>query len=121
VSGVQVAPSEIEILLLEHPAKYIIDVAVAGVQGVRMADEKVPKAWIVLSEEGKKKGRKLVMQELDAYVKDQLSSPKWLRGGITVVKEVSGMDNSFLWRKLLMHSCLTRSRSLRRVRCCDAF
>lgn len=90
VSGVQVSPSEIEIVILEHPARLISDVAVAGVPGVRLADEKVPRAWVVLSEKGKKRGANNVVRELDAWVKKRLSKPKWVRGGFSVIDEVSG-------------------------------
>ena len=89
VSAVQVSPSEIEIALLEHPAHLISDVSVAGVSGVRMSDEKVPRAWIVLSDAGKKRGADNVVRELDAWVKERLSKPKWVRGGFSVVDEVS--------------------------------
>lgn len=92
VSGVQVSPSEIEIVLLEHPARLISDVSVAGVPGVRMSDEKVPRAWIVLSEAGKKRGAEKVVHELDAWVKKRLSKPKWVRGGFSVV---NGVISSF--------------------------
>lgn len=91
VSGVQVSPSEIEIVLLEHPARLISDVSVAGVPGVRMSDEKVPRAWIVLSDAGRKRGSDNVVRELDAWVKKRLSKPKWVRGGFSVVGEVNSL------------------------------
>ena len=89
VSGTQVSPLEIEDTLLAHPGKLISDVAVAGVPGTRMSDEKVPRAWAVLSERGRRMSRKQVTHELDAWVKERLSRPKWLRGGIGFVEEVS--------------------------------
>ncbi|KZV73185.1 acetyl-CoA synthetase-like protein, partial [Peniophora sp. CONT] len=92
VSGVQVSPSEIEIVLLEHPARLISDVSVAGVPGARMSDEKVPRAWIVLSEAGKKRGADKVVHELDAWVKKRLSKPKWVRGGFSVVNEATSFQ-----------------------------
>ena len=52
VSGAQVSPTEIENALLAYPEKLIADVTVAGVSGGRTSDEKVPRAWVVLSEEG---------------------------------------------------------------------
>lgn len=61
----------------------------AGVSGGRTSDEKVPRAWVVLSEAGKKRGATTVVKELDAWHKENLSKYKWLRGGIEVVKEVS--------------------------------
>ncbi|KAJ7285273.1 hypothetical protein C8J57DRAFT_1498107 [Mycena rebaudengoi] len=88
VSGVQVSPVEIENVLFAHPGGLLTDVAVAGVSGGRTEDEKVPRAWVVLSSAGEKKGAAAVVQELEDWHKESLSRYKWLRGGIEVVKEI---------------------------------
>lgn len=89
VSGSQVSPIEIEDALLANPRKLISDVTVAGViGGGRTVDERVPRAWIVLSENGKKVGAAEVMKELERWHQAQLSRYKWLRGGIEIVEEV---------------------------------
>ncbi|PFH48606.1 hypothetical protein AMATHDRAFT_149468 [Amanita thiersii Skay4041] len=88
VSGAQVSPLEIENVLLSHPQRLIEDVAVAGVSGGRTSDEKVPRAWVVLSSFGKKMGASAAVKELEKWHQDNLSRYKWLRGGIEVVKEV---------------------------------
>jgi hypothetical protein len=88
VSGVQVSPKEIEDVLFANPEGLISDVSVAGVSGGRTSDEKVPRAWIVLSSAGKKKGAPAVIKALEAWHQESLSKYKWLRGGIEVVKEV---------------------------------
>lgn len=75
-------------MLLAHPQKLILDVTVAGVSGGRTSDEKVPRAWVVLSPEGKKLGASKVVKALDDWQQQNLSKYKWLRGGIEVVKEV---------------------------------
>ncbi|KAF8349611.1 hypothetical protein F5887DRAFT_1235645, partial [Amanita rubescens] len=85
VSGVQVSPVEIENVLLAHPQKLIQDIAVAGVSGGRTSDEKVPRAWIVLSPEGKNLGADRVVKALDGWQRENLSKYKWLRGGIEVI------------------------------------
>ena len=82
------SPTEIENALLAHPEKLIIDVTVAGVSGGRTSDEKVPRAWVVLSDAGKQRGEKEVVQALHSWVQKNLSKYKWLRGGIEVVDEV---------------------------------
>ncbi len=74
---------------MAHPKKFISDVTVAGVTGGRTSDESVPRAWIVLSEEGKKLGASAVVKELEAWHQSNLSRYKWLRGGIEVINEVS--------------------------------
>ncbi len=88
VSGAQVSPTEIENALLAYPERLIADVTVAGVSGGRTKDEKVPRAWVVLTEEGRKKGERAVVEALHAWVQKNLSKFKWLRGGIEVVDEV---------------------------------
>lgn len=89
VSGMQVSPVEIENTLLAHPKKWISDVSVAGVSGGRTADEKVPRAWIVLSDAGKKRGEVGVIKDLKIWSEQNLSKYKWLRGGFEVVDAVS--------------------------------
>jgi acyl-CoA synthetase (AMP-forming)/AMP-acid ligase II len=84
----QVSPLEIEDILLAHPKNLVIDAAVAGVSVGRMPDEKVPRAWVVLSDSGKMLGRDATIRELEAWHHEHLSKHKWLRGGIEVVYEV---------------------------------
>ena len=88
VSGAQVSPVEIENCLLEHPGKFINDVTVAGVSGGRFSDEKVPRAWIVLTTAGKERGAAAVVRELNSWHQKNLSKYKWLRGGIEIVDKV---------------------------------
>ncbi|THH31193.1 hypothetical protein EUX98_g3018 [Antrodiella citrinella] len=101
ISGVQVSPTELEAVLRSHPAGLITDVSVAGVAGRRTADEKVPKAWIVLSDEGKRRGERATIQELDNWVKSSLSSYKWLRGGIEVIDEIPKLPTGKVLRRVL--------------------
>ncbi|KAI0309887.1 acetyl-CoA synthetase-like protein [Amylostereum chailletii] len=109
ISGVQVSPSEIESTLVEHPGGLITDAAVAGVAGTRMSDEKVPKAWIVLSAKGRKMGKKAVVKELDAWVKEKLSSPKWIRGGYEILREIPKSPTGKVLRRVLQESGRERS------------
>ena len=73
---------------MAQPDDLIAEAVVAGVSGGRTADEKIPRAWIVLSEAGKKRGSTIVIKVLDAWTRKNLSRFKWLRGGIEVVSEV---------------------------------
>ena len=88
VGGAQVSLSEIEDVLHAHPGALITDVCVAGVSGGRTADEKVPRAWVVLSDAGRRKGARETIKELEAWTKSNLSPYKHLRGGFEVVDEV---------------------------------
>ena len=88
ISGMQVSPIEIEHTLLAQPDKLITDVTVAGVTGGRTSDERIPRAWVVLSPAGVALGEKEVVARLNAWVQEQLSRYKWLRGGIGIVDAV---------------------------------
>jgi len=101
ISGAQVSPIEIENCLLGHPEKLIIDVTVAGVSGGRTSDEKVPRAWIVLSSAGKKLGASAVIKELESWHQKNLSKYKWLRGGIEVVEEIPKSPTGKVLRRVL--------------------
>lgn len=75
--------------MLSEPQGLIADVIVAGViPGPNSEDRKIPRAWIVLSEEGKKLGADAVIRELEGWYQKRLSSYKWLHGGIEIVDEV---------------------------------
>jgi acyl-CoA synthetase (AMP-forming)/AMP-acid ligase II len=95
-----VSPTEIENAILSEPRKLVNDVCVAGVSGGRTADEMVPRAWIVLSDAGKKLGAEATMKELDRWCRESLSRYKWLRGGIEVVDEVGSCVMFLLGRSL---------------------
>ncbi|KAF5387342.1 hypothetical protein D9757_005815 [Collybiopsis confluens] len=102
VSGSQVSPVEIENVFFVHPEKLISDVTVAGVSGGRTSDEKVPRAWIVLSAAGKKKGADAVVKALDEWQQENLSKYKWTRGGIEVVKEIPKSVTGKTLRRVLV-------------------
>ncbi|KAH8829590.1 hypothetical protein DL96DRAFT_1708713 [Flagelloscypha sp. PMI_526] len=102
VGGSQVSPFEIEDVLLAQPDKLITDVSVAGVSGGRTSDEKVPRAWIVLSPAGKKVGEKQVIQTLQTWHQENLSKYKWLRGGIQVVNEIPKLPTGKVLRRVLV-------------------
>lgn len=102
VSGSQVAPVEIENVLLAHPEGLISDATVAGVSGGRTSDEKVPRAWVVLSPAGKKKGNAEVIKALESWHQENLSKYKWLRGGIEIVKEIPKSPTGKTLRRILV-------------------
>ncbi|KAI0771372.1 amp dependent CoA ligase [Irpex lacteus] len=101
VSGMQVSPTEIENTLLAHPERLIKDVCVAGVTGGRTTDEKIPRAWIVLSQAGVDKGAKGSVEALDRWVRESLSRYKWLRGGYEVVSEIPKLPTGKVLRRVL--------------------
>jgi len=104
VSGVQVSPIEIENTLLAHPDKLITDVSVAGVSGGRTSDERIPRAWVVLSPAGAALGDKEVVAQLDVWVEKQLSRYKWLRGGIGIVEAIPKSPTGKVLRRMLVEA-----------------
>ncbi|KAJ3966825.1 hypothetical protein EV361DRAFT_808367 [Lentinula raphanica] len=106
ISGIQVSPSEIETVLLSHPQKLIIDAAVAGaMRRPRLEDEKVPRAWVVLSATGKKmykQDKRAVVNVLEEWQKENLSRYKWTRGGIEFVKEIPKSPTGKTLRRVLV-------------------
>lgn len=102
ISGMQVSPVEIENTILAQPDKLISDVSVAGVSGGRTSDERVPRAWIVLSPTGVALGEKVVMARLDVWVQERLSRYKWLRGGIKCVEMIPKSPTGKVLRRMLV-------------------
>ena len=76
--GFQVAPAELEILLLQHPK--IRDVGVVGVPD-EVAGE-VPRAFVV------KESSDLTAREVEQYIESKVSSYKFLRGGVYFLDEI---------------------------------
>lgn len=94
--GYQVAPAELEALLLKNPK--VRDVAVLGMYVEEMASE-VPRAFIV-PEEGLKPSPELEKDIVD-WMNAQVSHPKKLRGGVEFVDEVPKSPTGKILRRLL--------------------
>jgi len=90
--GFQVAPAELEALLLQHP-----DIADAAV--IPIPDEEageVPKAFVVL-----KPGHTLTTKEVIDFVNCKVSSQKRLRGGVEFVTQIPKSPSGKILRRLL--------------------
>lgn len=88
----QVAPAELEALLLTHPG--VKDAAVIG-----MPDEEageVPLAYVV-----KREGKDVTAEEIKKFVADTLSNPKHLRGGVLFIDEVPKNPTGKILRRVL--------------------
>ncbi|KAK6509514.1 hypothetical protein TWF481_004254 [Arthrobotrys musiformis] len=90
-SGYQVAPAELEAVLLEHP-----DVADAGVIGIKWADNERPRAYIV-----RNAGSKVTSEDIKKYMSKVCSSYKQLTGGIVWVDEIPKNPSGKILRKVL--------------------
>ena len=79
VKGNQVAPAELESLLLEHP-----DVADAAVIGVPTPDgDESPQAYVVLQPDAKSKATK--PDDIVAFVAENVARHKRLTGGVRFI------------------------------------
>lgn len=95
VRGFQVAPPELEGVLLSHPD--IVDCAVIGVADpVRTGDE-VPRAYIVRREGSSGPNDK----EVHAYMRERLASYKMLEGGIKWVEAIPKNASGKILKRVL--------------------
>lgn len=113
ISGAQVAPAEIEKTILAQPDGLVDDVAVAGVSGGRFSDERVPRAWIVLSAKGKQLGEKEVKKRVENYTKEHLSRYKWITGGIEVVGEIPKNPSGKTLRRVLVDAYEKKTKKVK--------
>ena len=93
VKGLQVAPAELEAVLLESD-----DVADAAVVGIRFEQdgEEWPRAYVVLQE-----GSKADERQIQRFVEGKLAKHKWLEGGVKLVDEVPKLPSGKIMRKVM--------------------
>lgn len=91
VSGFQVAPAELEGVLLEHP-----NVRECCVVGVKTRDgNELPRAYVVAAHEP------IDVKDVESFVNGKVSSYKKLKGGIVAVKEIPKTPSGKLLRRKL--------------------
>ncbi|KAJ5098544.1 hypothetical protein N7532_005545 [Penicillium argentinense] len=83
VRGWQVAPAEIEAVLLQHPG--ISDAAVTGIN-LRDRSSEVPRAFVVRSRDPSVS--RLTAEEVYNFTRQRLASYKSLEGGVIFVEEI---------------------------------
>lgn len=90
VKGNQVAPAELEALLLDHPA-----IADAAVIGAASGFDEAPRAYIVLAE-----GKKATEKEIQDWTAKQVAPHKRLTGGVRFVEAIPknpvSIDRSYI-------------------------
>ncbi|KAJ3191803.1 hypothetical protein HK101_007402 [Irineochytrium annulatum] len=90
--GLQVAPAELEAVLLTHPA--IADAAVIPRPDERAGE--VPRAYVVL-----KPNAKATESEIRAFVEGKVAQHKRLRGGVAFIAEVPKSASGKILRRML--------------------
>ncbi|KAL2280928.1 hypothetical protein FJTKL_12235 [Diaporthe vaccinii] len=95
-NGFQVAPAELEGLLLAHPA--VADVAVVGVYSEQRATE-LPRAVVVLADGYK--GDEEMEKDLKQWIQKKVAPHKRLRGGVRFVRTIPKSNAGKLLRRVL--------------------
>ncbi|KAH8708616.1 4-coumarate-CoA ligase-like protein [Phaeosphaeriaceae sp. PMI808] len=88
--GLQVAPAELEALLLNHPD--ILDAAVIGV-GIENGTNEAPRAYVVADT------KKISAQQITEYVKVHVANHKQLRGGVVFLDTIPKSPSGKILRK----------------------
>lgn len=83
VRGFQVAPPELENVLLDHPQ--IIDAAVIGIKSAD-GDSELPRGYVV--KRPGPEGDKLTQEDIHKHVNERLIHYKRLTGGVVFTNEV---------------------------------
>ncbi|EON67361.1 hypothetical protein W97_06614 [Coniosporium apollinis CBS 100218] len=93
VNALQVAPAELEAVLLEHD-----EVADAAVCGITLHGEEWPRAYIHLKDTAK---GSLTEERIHAWMKEKVAKHKQLVGGIMFVDEVPKLASGKIMRKII--------------------
>ncbi|KAF3007955.1 hypothetical protein E8E13_011319 [Curvularia kusanoi] len=102
VNGFQVAPKELEGVLLEHTD--IADVAVIGIKDA--AGKEMPRAYVVTKE-----GAKLSESDVKLWVEDRLVRYKWLSGGVKFVTVIPKSPSGKILKRVLRDEAENEVRS----------
>ncbi|KJX94826.1 AMP-binding enzyme like protein [Zymoseptoria brevis] len=94
VRGFQVAPPELEGVLLYHPD--IVDVAVIGLSAPPNSDAERPRAYVV-----RRPGSDISEQQVKALITDKLASYKKLTGGVLFVDEIPKSASGKILKRVL--------------------
>ncbi|KAL2354687.1 4-coumarate-CoA ligase [Cryomyces antarcticus] len=93
VKGFQVAPAELEAVLLEHD--HIADAAVVALQ---LEHEERPRAYVVVKDAAKSK---VSEQDIIAWTAKQVAKHKQLTGGVKIIDEVPKSASGKIQRKIM--------------------
>lgn len=92
VRGFQVAPKELEGVLLEHAG--VADAAVIGVKS--SAGEEMPRAYVV-----KKQGIDVSEGNVEVWIEGKLARYKWLLGGVRFVDVIPKSPSGKILKRVL--------------------
>ena len=98
VKGNQVAPAELEALLLDHPA-----VQDAAVVGVTINGEELPRAYIALQENS----QSATERDIAEWLATRVAKHKRLAGGVKFVEAIPKNPSGKILRKILRDQAKT--------------
>lgn len=98
VRGFQIAPTELEAVLLSHPL--IVDAAVIGVPASSKLDGEMPRAYVV-RRPGSEEALRLTDKEVIEYVGSRLARYKALTGGVKFVDAIAKNASGKLLKRML--------------------
>ncbi|KAJ2909725.1 hypothetical protein GGI21_001592 [Coemansia aciculifera] len=93
--GFQVAPAELEGLLMDHPA--VLDAAVIRVLD-RVQETELPKAFVVVKPDMDSAG---ITENIKAWVAERVAHYKALRGGVEIVSSIPKSPSGKILRRVL--------------------
>ncbi|KAI7857864.1 hypothetical protein BDC45DRAFT_532162 [Circinella umbellata] len=94
--GFQVAPVELESILLQCP--YVSDAGVIGITDETQGTE-IPLAFITLPENLKNQASNVIASKVQGWVNQRVANHKRLRGGVRVIETIPKNDAGKLLRK----------------------
>ncbi|KAJ3338549.1 hypothetical protein HDU93_009397 [Gonapodya sp. JEL0774] len=97
VKGLQVAPAELEALLMEHPA--VGDACVVQVPDERSGE--LPRAYVVLKPSHENQDHEEIKESINKFFASRLARHKQLAGGIVFVDSVPKSPSGKLLRRFL--------------------
>ena len=98
VRGYQVAPAELESLLLTHPD--ILDAAVIPVPDEYSGE--LPRAYIVLESNCSDNDETQMAESIQKWIKEKVSSYKQLKGGVKFIEQIPKSASGKILRRLLV-------------------
>lgn len=109
VRAFQVAPPELEGILLDHPN--IVDCAVIGVEMKQPGQDptEAPRAYVV-RRPGVKEGE-LTEDMVKDYIKTKLARYKWLEGGVKFIDAIPKSANGKILKRILRDEAKSETRS----------
>ncbi|KAF7879023.1 hypothetical protein EAF04_000223 [Stromatinia cepivora] len=108
VRGFQVAPPEIESVLLSHP--FIVDAAVIGIKGSDV-DGEMPRAYVV--RRPGEEGRKLGERDVKEWCGERLARYKELTGGVRFVEAIPKNASGKILKRMLREQAEKEMRMAR--------